>query len=751
MAIVAQFPKKTFQYQGFKTSKLLKKTFELTKVNRNIYLYEKQIAGHSQSTSLQGKDWFFALTANPMKKQRVDFNPDDLLNDIPKDFKRYMDTRLSDDQIKQSTTLIYNDPEMKKIADEKLQNAYFYWEKLLDFRRRRRKCVDFYSGKHWNDLMRDPDNENQFITMEQYIQRQNMVPIKQNIIRQHIKNLLGQFIENDFKSIVIARNREDQSLGEMMSKTLEAALQLNDTHILDSSVIEEFFLSGAFGWKTAYGWHKRKNKYDVKIDSVHPGLLFFNTGIKDVRGKDINFIGEIHTCTIDEVVATFAKNTADRQLIHQWYGHDASRQRNRRQAYTAQNQDSSIIEDVDFYTPQDVNLCRVIEIWEEINIEVMMVHDPMKGRYFQSDKDEEELEAINDQRIAQFSAAGVPLENIPLLDYHRRFENIWHFWFLTDRGDILMHGETPFDHEESPYTIGLYPLVDGNIWGFAYDILDQQIQINRLLTGLDKIIGSASKGALLLPTQAKAKGWTSDMYANELTKSGGVIEYDADRTQNPSGAKPEELSARNINTGAIELLQMQMTLLEQISGVTGAIQGQKAGSGTPLGMYQIQASNAQINNRIYFEYFFQRRAERDLKVVQLIQQFYDEDRNIEIVGRDFDNNIRFYEASKGKDLEVMISMGRAVNTPVMRQIQDDVLLQFLDKQLIDLDTFTELTSMPFADKLREVLDRKRQEMAMLQQQLESQGLPTEPNPEIMAQLQQQLGMQNGAMPGLQLN
>ena len=87
MAIVAQFPKKTFQYQGFKTSKLLKKTFELTKVNRNIYLYEKQIAGHSQSTSLQGIDWLFALTANPMKKQRVDFNPDDLLNDIPKDFK----------------------------------------------------------------------------------------------------------------------------------------------------------------------------------------------------------------------------------------------------------------------------------------------------------------------------------------------------------------------------------------------------------------------------------------------------------------------------------------------------------------------------------------------------------------------------------------------------------------------------------------------------------------------------------------
>jgi hypothetical protein len=683
-----------------------------------------------------------------MKKKSVDFNPDDLLRQMPTDFSKYMEQRLSTEQIAQSTTLIFDEPEMKRRADEKLQNAYFYWEKLEGFRRRRKKCRDFYCGNHWNDTMKDPDTGDT-ITMEDYIKKQNMVPIKQNIIRQHVKNLLGQFIENDFKSIVVARNREDQQLSEMMSKTLEAALQLNKTHLLDVSVIEEFFISGAFGWKTHYGWHEDKNRDDLIIDPVHPALMFFNTGIKDVRLKELDTIGEIHDVPIEQVISTFAKNEADRQLINRWYGKD--QKHNRKNTYSANYQDESLIDDMDFYTPRDINMCRVVEIWEKVNMQVMIVSDPMSGKAVQSEMDEEELEQINRDRIEQFSAMGVPMENIPLLDYERRYENIWHFWFLTDKGDILMHGETPYEHEQSPYTLGLYPLIDGNIWGFAYDILDQQIQINRLLTSLDKIVGSSSKGALLLPTQAKAKGWTTDMYADELTKSGGVLEYDANPQTNPGGAKPEELQARNINTGAIELLQMQMNLLEQISGVTNAIQGQKAGSGTPLGMYQLQASNAQINNRIYFEFFFQRRSERDLKAIKVIQQYYDQDRNIEIIGKDFDSQIQYYEAAKGRDLDVMISMGRATNTPVMRQIQDDILINFLNSGLIDLGIFTELTSLPFADNLREAINRKQQELESAQQEAASNGMPTQADPDAMAAIQEQLGMQGGMVPGLQFN
>jgi hypothetical protein len=168
-------------------------------------------------------------------------------------------------------------------------------------------------------------------------------------------------------------------------------------------------------------------------------------------------------------------------------------------------------------------------------------------------------------------------------------------------------------------------------------------------------------------------------------------------------------------------------------------------------MYQMQASNAQINNRVYFEYFFQRRSERDFKAVKLIQQYYNEDRNIQVTGKDFDKGIQWYEVAKGKDLDIMISMGKATNTPVMRQIQEDILLKFLDQQLIDLGVFTELTSLPFADKLRETITRKQQEMQQLQQQMQAQGMPAQPDPNAMAALQQSMGMAGGKVPGLQLN
>jgi hypothetical protein len=684
-----------------------------------------------------------------MKKTNVDFNPDDLLKqEVNTDFSMYMDKRLSRDQIAQATTLVIDDRELERSALDKLETAREYYDKLLPFRDRRRKCRDFYIGEHWNDTMVDPDS-GETITMDAYIRKQNMVPIKQNQIRQHIKNLLGQYIENDFKSIAIARNREDQELSEMMSKTLEAALQLNDSGMLDLSAFEEFLISGAFGWKTYFGWHSDKNVDDLVVDTVHPSRMFFNTGVTDIRLKELDFIGEIHDVPINVVVAKFAKNEADRQQIRDWYGFGSDK--TRRTTYTSRHQDSSTIDDLDFAVTTDLNMCRVVEIWEIVNMPVMIAHDKMQGRAYQTGMSGEELEQINEQRMEQFLMAGVPEENIPLIEYEMKFEDIWHFWFLTPEGKILMHGETPYDHEQTPYTLGLYPLVDGNIWGFAYDILDQQIQINRILTMVDKIIGTSAKGALLLPEQARADGWTNDDYANELSKSDGVLPYNANSQINPSGAKPEEMSTKNINGGALELLQIQMNLLEQISGVTNAIQGQKANSGTPMGMYQMQASNAQINNRVYFEFFFQRRSKRDLKAVKTIQQFYTEDRNIQTTGKDFDKGIQWYEAAKGRDIDIMISMGKATNTPVMRQIQEDVLLRFLESGLIDISTFTELTSMPFADKLRETITRKQQEMQEMQEQLNGQGMPTEADPAKMEQMQAQMGMPGGVPQGLQLN
>lgn len=108
-----------------------------------------------------------------------------------------------------------------------LQICNDYWSSLQDFRDRRERSRKYLRGDQWHEEMTDPDDSTSTITEEDYIKNQGKIPFKQNIIRQLVKNLLGQYRSNPTQSMVITRNREDQMEGEMMSQVLRAAKDLN--------------------------------------------------------------------------------------------------------------------------------------------------------------------------------------------------------------------------------------------------------------------------------------------------------------------------------------------------------------------------------------------------------------------------------------------------------------------------------------------------------------------------------------------
>lgn len=652
------------------------------------------------------------------------------------DWSNYKEYRLSDEQIESATNLVFDDPELEEYAYRLLEDCHTYYENNEDFRKRREECRDFYKGDHWNAKMKHPDT-GEWITQKEYIQEQNMVPLKQNQIRQILKNMLGQFRDNNNDNMVVSRDRNKQQLGEMMTKALQYSKQANQGKELDVRLFEEFLISGYFGCKTSYRYISKRDIEDVWIDMVHANRIFYNTGITDIRLHEIHTIGEILDMRLEDIISNFAKNEADAQTIREWYGAEESGRRNRA-SYGMTLQDSSIVDNIDFYTPEDPSTCRVFEIWEKINTKVFFVHDPYHAKTYTTTETEEELQEQNNQRIQEGLAYGIPMEAIQgtLLDWETRYEDIWHFWFLTPNGKILYHGETPYDHQETPYTIGLYPLVDGNVWGMVYDILDQQKQINRLLTMMDKIIGASAKGVLLVPEGAVPEGWDIDDFASEWTKSNGVIKY----KPLPGGQKPEQIQANSLNVGAIELLQIQFNLLREISGITDAIQGQRPAAGTPSSLYAQQTNNAALNNRDYFDFFNSRLVERDFKIVKLQQQYYEEDRMIIISGQEFDNAIDYYEVDKVKDLEFEMAMGPGMNSTVFRQVYEDALFKFLEMGLIDRDIYLKTTSMPFADKLRSAINEQQVELQKAQEQLAATGGDPAGNPQAMQLLQQYAGM-----------
>lgn len=635
------------------------------------------------------------------------------------DFSEYMDARLSPEQMENSSNLV-EDEELEREAVDLIEECSHYYDKLANFRDERRVARDYYIGDQWNEIIKDPDT-GELITEGQHIMNQGKVPVKQNQIRQVVKNLIGQFRDNDNTSVVISRKRESAKAGQMLTNSLQYSLQANSVKELDVRQFEELLISGYFGWKASYGHIDERNIDDVVIDPPHAERIFFNTGITDIRLKQIHTIGEALDVDMGDIISGFAENEADEERIKGYYGQSEN---SRRDSMMATEQDTSAVDNIDFHMTADNSKHRVFEIWQQKTEKVMIAHDILSADQYETDETAEEIDAENEKRINAALQAGVPEENLGklIIDYEQRYQKIWYFWFLTPNGKILKHGKTPYDHEQHPYTLGLYPLIDGKIFGLVHDILDQQRNINRQMTLLDFMIGSSAKGVLLFPEDMMPDGWDMDDVADEWVRYNGVIAYKPSKNHTQM---PRQIVSNSQNAGAMDQLQMQMGLLEKISGVTDASQGHSPNSGTPSSLYAQQTHNASLANRDFFEFFFSVKKKRDHKIVKLIQQFYDDERYIAIGGKDYEEDSAYYDQEIAKDADFEMVMGQNSNSTVYRQILDEYLMKFLETQQITFDEFLENTSMPFADKLKEARASKMEKM----QEMEANG--EQSNPEAM--------------------
>ena len=297
---------------------------------------------------------------------------------------------------------------------------------------------------------------------------------------------------------------------------------------------------------------------------------------------------------------------------------------------------------------------------------------------------------------------------------------------LTPYGHCLYEGETPYKHEGHPYVVNLQPMIDGEVWGLIEDMIDQQRYINRLIIQLDFIVSASAKGVLMVPEDVVPDGMRPSDFAKEWVKANGVIFY---KPSVSHGKMPEQISSNSTNVGLNEMLALQMSLFQDVSGIHNAIQGKEANSGTPASLYAQQAQNATINTleqMSYFENFLQN---RDRKVLKLIVQYYDEKRYLAINGRAISEESKIYDPELAKDIDFDIVVTQGTDTPVYRQLIDNTLFELLKGNLIDLEMYLEQTSMPFADKLLQAVRQRRELM-------EQGQMPGQLPPDVMAQVQQ---------------
>lgn len=603
-----------------------------------------------------------------------------------------------------------------------LMEAQHYWNQMEDFRKDRERNKRYTYGFQWDDKI-CVDGET--MTEEEYIKRQGNVPLKNNLIRRLVKSVLGVYRSQSKEPTCTARDRDEQKLGETMSTILQCNMQLNRMTEVYARTMEEFLISGFIVHRKSYGW--RNGKEDCWTDYVQPNNFFIDNNMRDFRGWDVSVLGEIHDISFGQLCEQFASSPEDYRRLRDIYKWAAKKEYI---ASYAERFGYSRLENYDFLFTSEPGRCRVIEVWRKEQKPRYRCHDYQNGDIFKIDVEDYQkcVVAVNDERIEMAKSVGMPEEEVPLVKATWFIDDYWYFYYLSPFGDILKEGETPYEHDSHPYVFKAYPFIDGEIHSFVADVIDQQRYTNRLITLYDWIMRASAKGVLLMPEDCLPDGVSIDDIAESWTEFNGVIVYRPSK----NGRVPEQVANNSTNIGIAELLNMQLKFFEDISGVTGALQGKPGFSGESAAHFQQQTQNATTTLLDLLECFSGFVVDGAYKDVKNIQQFYDSKRVFNIAGRS-GAQIE-YDPKKIRDVEFDLSITESTTTPAYRHLANDILMQLWQAQAISVEQLLEHGDFPFADELLQSIKSQKE-------QLEQGKMPDGLSPELMAQVQQGANMQ----------
>jgi len=466
-----------------------------------------------------------------------------------------------------------------------LERARECWRRGAEFRSRRERCKRFTYGDQWSDRLQDAFGNS--VKEEEMMLSQGNMPLTNNLIRRLVRNVLGVFRNRWKAPAPVARDPSEAAEAATIAKLLQYNMEINRMEEVYSRTMEEFLISGLAVHKKWFG--RRDGIADCWTDAVPGDKFFWDPEARDIRGWDISVIGEIHNMTFGRICASFATSPADCRSLGRIFG-------------------------VDFRNPPADLRFELTEVWTREPQPLWICHDRLRGVRFEvAEEDyERKVEAVNASRLAEIG------ENALLIEARWTQADRWRYHFIAPTGHVLASGTSPYAHGRHPYVVKAYPFIDSEIHSFVGDIIDQQKFTNRLITMYDWILRSSAKGVLLFPEGALPEGCDINDIAEEWSRFNGVIVY-RPRAGVP---QPQQVSSNATNIGITELLEIQMKMMEDISGVNGALQGKLDNTSMSGTLYNQQTQNSLTSLADLmrcFEDFIMQGAEAD---VSNIRQFY---------------------------------------------------------------------------------------------------------------------------------
>ncbi len=459
-----------------------------------------------------------------------------------------------------------------------LHAAYQAWMNAAGLRQARLRNKRFTYGDQWSDLVKD---ENGCVMTEgQRLASQGCENITNNLIRQLVKTIVGRFRSQYIK-------HDDKVENSPLSRTSRD----NELDELDSRALEEFLISGCCIQRIDTD-HEPGDSDRVMVQNVNVNKLFVNA-IEDTRSWDCELIGQLHDLNIAQLLRRVAGgNQRKAAWVRRLYTDSAEE---RCADFTTRlGADTQLGRD--FWHSRD-GKCRAIEVWTLESREVIICHNRREGTL-----------TIEPANMAH------RLKNRPEVTTRWDIATVWHCRWFSPMGDLLTEYDSPWAHGSHPFSIKFYPLTDGEVHAAVEDIIDTQKHVNRMISLLDQVMRCSAKGVLLFPETALPDGWTWEQARDCWSKANGLLPY------NPSygDAKPEQIIANGSNSSAFQMIELQMKLFEEISGVSGALHG-KNPTVDSANIYQLQSENANIALSDVFETFEAFRRQRDRKIARMIE------------------------------------------------------------------------------------------------------------------------------------
>ncbi|MDE6576553.1 MAG: hypothetical protein K2J82_11810 [Muribaculaceae bacterium] len=341
-----------------------------------------------------------------------------------------------------------------------LSEADRCWRSLHYFRKERERSKNYTFGRQWNDMIYVDGRQ---ISEEEFILSEGHLPLKNNLIRRIVRNIIGVF---------------RRQLAEKMEKwddDMKRLAAANNLYELYARSLEEFLISGMVVHKKWVG--RRNGQNGIWTEMISPASFFFNPSASDSLGADFSFVGQYHEVDLNDFCDAFVSNP------------------------------EQFARAVEIFGMSNTRTIKITEIWQRERRPRRLVHIP----------DSAAVRCIEEHEWRQ-------RKDLHKLKSRWFLHDVWRFYFLSPDGSVLAEGDSPYPHRSHPYVFKAYPFLDREIHSFVSDTIDQQRYTNRLITMYDWIMRASAKGVLLLPEGCVAPDQIQNV-ANEWGRFNGVIVY----------------------------------------------------------------------------------------------------------------------------------------------------------------------------------------------------------------------------------